>query len=81
MKSYFYKVRGDAGGPHWLFGAFESKKALIEENRGNAPFHIIAAKQLVDMREPEEIRDIAKNVLLHQPHVLGEFPQDIRAML
>ena len=81
MRNYFYKVPyGNTGRNHWLFGKFETKNAVIAATEGKA-FEILTVKQLFDKHSEDEVRSIARNCLIYQPAVLGEFPDDVAKLL
>lgn len=84
MKSYFYRVKygtnPDSYKTHWLFGKFENKNAVIEAANGKA-IEVFTTKQIMEKFDPDQIRRIARNCLVYQPHVLGEFPAQVTELL
>ena len=78
-RSYFFKVPYGENQSHWLFGKYENKNAVLAANKG--AFEVLTVKQAFEKYGEAETRAIARNCLIYQPEVRGEFPDDVSALL
>lgn len=79
MKGYFFKIPYGKKAEHWVFERFKSKKALKDAHKGAR--EILSIEQLKEKYTEDEMRAIARNVLVYKPHVRAEFPQEIQDLI